>query len=80
MTPSTSVVEYIAAESGKARIRVEQAEDEIAAINMAIGAGYAGVRAMTTTSGGGFCLMTEAVGLAGSAEIPVVVVKIVLDG
>ena len=75
MTPSTSIVEYIAAESEEIGIRVEQAEDEIAAINMAIGAGYTGVRAMTTTSGGGFCLMTEAIGLAGSAEIPVVIVN-----
>ena len=54
---------------------MEQAEDEIAAINMAIGAAYAGVRAMTATSGGGFALMTEALGLAGSAEIPVVVIN-----
>lgn len=75
MTPSTSIVEYIAAESEEAGIRVEQAEDEIAAINMAIGAGYTGVRSMTTTSGGGFCLMTEGIGLAGSAEIPVVIVN-----
>lgn len=75
MTPSTSITEYIAAESAQLGIRVEQAEDEIAAINMAIGAAYTGARAMTTTSGGGFCLMTEAIGLAGSAEIPVVIVN-----
>lgn len=75
MTPSTSIVEYIASAAQEMGIRVEQAEDEIAAINMAIGASYAGVRAMTATSGGGFCLMTEAVGLAGSAEIPVVIVN-----
>ncbi|MTI96491.1 MAG: 2-oxoacid:acceptor oxidoreductase subunit alpha [Firmicutes bacterium] len=75
MTPSTSITELIAAEGKKLGVSVEQAEDEIAAINMAIGAGYTGVRAMTTTSGGGFCLMTEAIGLAGSAEIPVVVVN-----
>lgn len=74
MTPSTGIVEYIASAAQEAGIWVEQAEDEIAAINMAIGASYAGARAMTTTSGGGFCLMTEAVGLAGSAEIPVVIV------
>lgn len=75
MTPSTSIVEYIASAAQEVGIRVEQAEDEIAAINMAIGASYAGVRAMTATSGGGFCLMTEAVGLAGSAEIPVVIIN-----
>ncbi len=75
MTPATSIVEYIAANAEAAGIRVEQAEDEIAAINMALGAGYAGVRAMTATSGGGFALMVEALSLAGSAEVPVVVVN-----
>ncbi len=54
---------------------VEQAEDEIAAANMIIGASYAGVRALTATSGGGFCLMTEAVGLAGISETPIVVIN-----
>jgi len=53
---------------------VEQTEDEIAAINMAIGASFAGARALTGTSGGGFCLMTEGVGLAAMSETPVVVV------
>jgi 2-oxoglutarate ferredoxin oxidoreductase subunit alpha len=52
---------------------VEQAEDEIAAINMAVGAWYAGARAMVTTSGGGFALMTEGVSLAAMLESPVVV-------
>ena len=75
MTPATSIVEFIAAQAADAGIRVEQAEDEIAAINMALGAGYAGVRAMTATSGGGFALMVEALSLAGSAEVPVVVVN-----
>lgn len=51
-----------------------QPEDEIAAINMIIGAGYAGVRVMTATSGGGFCLMVEGLGLAGMTETPIVVV------
>ena len=54
---------------------VEQAEDEIAAINLAIGASYAGVRAMTGSSGGGFALMVEALGLAGCAEIPLVILE-----
>lgn len=75
MTPATSIVEFIAARGQEAGILVEQAEDEIAAINMALGAAYAGARAMTATSGGGFCLMTEGIGLAGSAEIPVVIVN-----
>ncbi|MBI4284117.1 MAG: 2-oxoacid:acceptor oxidoreductase subunit alpha, partial [Chloroflexi bacterium] len=51
------------------------AEDEIAAINMVIGAAYAGVRAMTATSGGGFCLMVEGLGLAGMTETPIVVIE-----
>ena len=54
---------------------VVQPEDEIAAINMVIGAGYAGVRAMTATSGSGFCLMVEGLGLAGMTETPIVVVE-----
>jgi len=54
---------------------VEQAEDEIAAINMALGASYAGVRAMTGSSGGGFALMVEALGLAGCSETPLVIVE-----
>ena len=74
MSPSTSIMDYLAAKSGEAGIVVEQAEDEIAAINMAIGASFAGARAMTGTSGGGFSLMVEALGLSGMAEIPLVVV------
>jgi len=75
MTPATGVTEFIAAYGEKCSVIMEQAEDEIAAINMAIGAAYAGVRAMTATSGGGFALMTEALGYAGAAEIPVVVIN-----
>jgi len=78
MTPSTGVTEYISRNGRKASVVMEQAEDEISAINMAIGASFAGVRAMTATSGGGFALMTEALSLAGSAEIPIVVVNAVI--
>lgn len=74
MSPSTSILEYLAQKSGETGIIVEQAEDEIAAVNMAIGASYAGARAMTGTSGGGFSLKVEALGLAGMAEIPLVLV------
>jgi len=70
MSPSTSLMENLAEFCEKTAIVVEQAEDEIAAINMAIGASFAGARAMTGTSGGGFSLMVEALGLAGMAEIP----------
>lgn len=74
MTPATGVTEFIAGHAEECSVVMEQAEDEISAINMAIGAAYTGVRAMTSTSGGGFALMTEGIGLAGAAEIPVVVI------
>jgi 2-oxoglutarate/2-oxoacid ferredoxin oxidoreductase subunit alpha len=74
MTPSTTVMETMATLSSDGPVVVEQAEDEIAAINMVIGASYAGVRAMTGTSGGGFCLMTEGLSLAAMLETPVVIV------
>jgi len=80
MSPSTAVMEYLADKSKEAQIVVEQAEDEIAAINMAIGASFAGARAMTGTSGGGFCLKVEALGLAGIAEIPLVIVDVQRPG
>ena len=80
MSPSTTILEYLSAKSEQAGIVVEQAEDEIAAINMAIGASYAGARAMTGTSGGGFSLMVEALGLSGMAEIPLVVADIQRPG
>jgi len=74
MTPTTSILEFIAQRDEKYNIVAIQPEDEIAAINMAIGAGFAGVRAMTATSGDGFALMTEGFGLAGCTETPVVIV------
>lgn len=80
MSPATPIMEYLSKHSTLAGIVMEQAEDEIAAINMAIGASYAGVRAMTATSGGGFSLMVEALGLSGIAEIPVVVADIQRPG
>lgn len=80
MTPSTSIMSYLTRRAKQAKIIVEQAEDELAAINMAIGASYAGVRSMTGTSGGGFSLMTEALGLAGIAEIPLVIAVVQRPG
>jgi len=74
MTPSTSIMNEIAQHSKQFNIIVEQAEDEIAAINMAIGASFAGARSMTATSGGGFCLMVEGVSLSAMTETPVVIV------
>jgi 2-oxoglutarate ferredoxin oxidoreductase subunit alpha len=73
MTPSTGVFTFLAGHADEYGIVVEQAEDEIAAINMVCGATYAGVPAMTTTSGGGFALMCEGLSLAGMLELPVVV-------
>jgi 2-oxoglutarate ferredoxin oxidoreductase subunit alpha len=75
MSPATGIMTNLASFSDEFPIYVEQAEDEIAAINMVIGASFAGVRAMTSTSGGGFCLMTEGLGLAGITETPVVIVN-----
>lgn len=80
MTPSTSIMSYLVKKSNEAKVVVEQAEDEIAAINMAIGASYAGVRSMTGTSGGGYSLMVEAVGLAGIMETPLVIAEIQRPG
>ena len=74
MTPASSILHWMAAHSDKCGVVVKQAEDEIAVLNMTIGAGFAGARAMCGTSGGGFALMTEAVGLASMTETPVVIV------
>ena len=80
MTPSTGIMTYLAGKMEEAGIVVEQAEDEIAAINMAIGASYAGARAMTATSGGGFCLMVEGLGLASMTDTPLVIAEIQRPG
>lgn len=80
MTPSTSIMDYLASKMNDAEIVVEQAEDEIAAINMAIGASYAGARAMTGTSGGGFSLMVEALGLSAMLEVPLVIAEVQRPG
>ena len=73
MSPATSVLEFMAKHAAAFGVVVEQAEDEIAAINMAIGSWYAGGRALVSTSGGGFALMEEAVSLAGCIESPLVI-------
>jgi len=75
MTPATPIMEWMAARAAEYGIVVKQTEDEIAAINMAIGANHVGVRGMAATSGGGFSLMVEALGLAGMTETPLVVVE-----
>ncbi|OPX99264.1 MAG: 2-oxoglutarate oxidoreductase subunit KorA [Syntrophorhabdus sp. PtaB.Bin047] len=73
MTPSTGIMLFLSARAKEYGIIVEQAEDEIAAINMALGASFAGVRSMTGTSGGGFALMTEGLSLAAMTETPIVI-------
>jgi 2-oxoglutarate ferredoxin oxidoreductase subunit alpha len=80
MTPASSLLHWMVAHSEKVGVVVKQAEDELAVVNMAIGAGLAGTRAMCGTSGGGFSLMTEAVGLAGMLEVPVVIVNVQRGG
>lgn len=74
MTPSTSIGQGLAAIAERTGMVVEQGEDEIAVINMALGASFAGAPSMVATSGGGFALMTEGVSLAGMTETPVVIV------
>jgi 2-oxoglutarate ferredoxin oxidoreductase subunit alpha len=74
MTPATSVASTFVEKGVKLGMLVEQAEDEIAAINMALGASYAGAKAVVPTSGGGFALMVEGVSLAGMTETPIVIV------
>src|SRR5437764_5100562 len=85
ITPSSSLCEYLIAYSdrfrtdaktGEKRVAVVQAEDELAAVGMAIGASWAGARAMTSTSGPGISLMAEFAGLAYYAEVPVVIFDI----
>lgn len=80
MTPSSGILHFMAKWAHKYGIVVKHTEDEIAACNSAIGAGWAGARAMTGTSGGGFALMTEAVGLAAMNEVPVVIVDVMRPG
>ncbi|MBW2644740.1 MAG: 2-oxoacid:acceptor oxidoreductase subunit alpha [Deltaproteobacteria bacterium] len=80
MTPSTSISLNLASHAQKMGLIVEQAEDEIAAINMAIGASFAGAPSMVATSGGGFALMIEGVSLAAMTETPVVIAVVQRPG
>lgn len=74
MTPATSIMHYFSTSALEPPLHFEQAEDEIAAINMALGASYAGLRSMVATSGGGFALMQEGISLAGMTETPIVII------
>ena len=73
MSPGTGVLAFLAQHAKKCDIVVDQAEDEISAINAGLGASYAGARALVTTSGGGFDLMQEGVSLSGIIETPIVI-------
>ncbi|MCG8619047.1 MAG: 2-oxoacid:acceptor oxidoreductase subunit alpha [Desulfobacterales bacterium] len=75
MSPGTGIVTELAANSVDLPVVMEQAEDEIAAVNMAVGAAYTGIRSLVATSGGGFSLMVEGLGLSGITETPVVIIN-----
>jgi len=72
MSPATPIVEYCFRHAQEAGLIVEQTEDEVSAANLAVGAAFAGARSMVCTAGGGFCLMNEALSLAGMTETPLV--------
>lgn len=74
MSPVSNLLHFLSEHQKEYGYVVKQVEDEISAINMAIGASLAGARSMTSTSGGGFCLMTEGIGLSGMTETPLVIV------
>jgi 2-oxoglutarate ferredoxin oxidoreductase subunit alpha len=74
MSPSTGIMTYLASKQDQCHVVVEQSEDEIASINIALGAAFVGVRAMTASAGGGFALMVEGLSLAGMTETPIVIV------
>jgi 2-oxoglutarate ferredoxin oxidoreductase subunit alpha len=80
MTPASTILHWMSANCAKTGIVVKQGEDELAVMNMTIGAGIAGVRAMCATAGGGYALMTEAIGMAGIMEIPMVCVEVQRGG
>ncbi len=73
MSPSTGVLNFMASMSKHFTLLVEQSEDEIASLNMVLGGWFGGARAMTSTSGGGFALMSEAISLSGMSETPAVI-------
>ena len=73
MSPSSSILHLMAGHETEYDVVVKQTEDEISAANMIAGAGFAGARAMTATSGGGFSLMAEALGMMGMMEVPAVI-------
>ncbi len=80
ITPATEILEWLAAGLAKVGGALVQAEDELASINMIIGASYGGTPALTATSGPGLALMTESIGLAVASEVPIVVIDVMRGG
>lgn len=80
ITPATEIMEWLALEMPKVNGTMLQCEDEISAVTAAIGASYGGMKAMTATSGPGFSLMSESLGLASMAELPLVIVDVQRGG
>lgn len=80
MTPSSTILQYLASVAESAGIVVRHTEDEISVINMALGAAHVGARAMVATSGGGFSLMVETLGLVGMTETPLVIINVMRPG
>jgi 2-oxoglutarate ferredoxin oxidoreductase subunit alpha len=80
MSPASGVLHWMAAHGKELGICVRQVEDEISVVNMTIGANHAGARGMCATSGGGFALMTEAIGMAGIIETPLVAINVMRAG
>lgn len=80
ITPATEILEWLSSALTDVGGTLVQAEDELASINMIIGASYGGVPSLTATSGPGFALMTESIGLAIAAEVPIVVVDVMRGG
>lgn len=80
MTPSSSLLKFMAAVGSRAGVVVRQEQDELAVINSAIGASFVGARSMVASSGGGFSLMVEGYGLAAMTETPLVVVEAMRPG
>lgn len=80
MSPSSGILHWYATNGRNLGIMVRQVEDEIGVSNMVIGAAHTGVRAMCATSGGGFALMTEAIGMAGMMEVPAVFIDVMRAG
>jgi 2-oxoglutarate ferredoxin oxidoreductase subunit alpha len=80
MTPASTILHWMANHVNETGICVKQGEDELAVMNMTVGAGIAGARSMCATAGGGFALMTEALGMAGIMEVPLVCVEVQRGG